>query len=168
MVNAGRSRSYGAELSLQAQLTPQWSAAASYSYTHATFKEYETGTGKDSRDYSGNYVPFIPRHTLNLTTTYRIPCADWTVFDQAYVSLSYRGAGRIYWTEGNEVSQPFYGTLNYNLGVTIGAMELTYWIQNLTDEDYLTFCFNNSSRSDAYFAQQGAPFRMGVDLRFRF
>lgn len=168
MVNAGRSRSYGAELSLRAQLTPQWSAAASYSYTHATFKEYETGTGEDSRDYSGNYVPFIPRHTLNLTTTYRIPCADWTVFDQAYVSLSYRGAGRIYWTEGNEVSQPFYGTLDYNLGVTIGAMELTYWIQNLTDEDYLTFCFNNSSRSDAYFAQRGAPFRMGVDLRFRF
>lgn len=168
MVNAGRSQSCGAELSLRAELTKRWSATLNYGYTHATFKEYETGSGENSRDYSGNYVPFIPRHTLNVTTCYYIPCAAWSFFDQAYVSASYQGAGSIYWTEQNDVSQPFYSLLSCNVGVTIGAAEIIYWVQNLTDTNFVTFCFNNSSSNTAYFAQRGAPFRMGLDLRFRF
>lgn len=168
MVNAGRSRSYGAELSLHAALTPRWSIGANYGYTHTTFVEYEAGTDGNGQDYSGNYVPFIPRHTVSLTTSYSIPCADWSFIDKAYVSASYRGMGRIYWTEQNDVSQPFYSLLSCNIGATVGIMEIIYWIQNLTDTDYVTFCFNNSTSSDAYFAQEGAPFRMGIDLRFRF
>ena len=168
MVNAGRSRSYGAEAALQAAITQNWTVAANYGYTNATFIDYKSGTGDNGQDYSGNYVPFIPRHTLCLTTTYNIPCAEGNFIDHAYLSASYRGVGSIYWTEQNDVSQPFYSLLSYNIGVTIGKAEIIYWMQNLTDTDYVTFCFNNSTRSDAYFAQRGAPFRMGVDLRLRF
>lgn len=168
MVNAGRSESYGGEVSLLARIYSHWTLTAAYGYTHATFKEYESGSEEKSRDYSGNYVPFIPRHTVNLGLRYDIPCASWSCFDKAYVSAAYSGAGRIYWTEKNEVSQDYYSLLDWNLGVTMGGLDITLWTKNLTDTEYNTFCFNNSTSTDKFFAQRGRPFRMGMDVRFRF
>ena len=39
-VNAGKSRSYGAEMSLRASLTNELNLNASYGYTYATFTDY--------------------------------------------------------------------------------------------------------------------------------
>ena len=44
----------------------------SYGYTHSTFKKYDGGTtsSEEQIDYSGNYVPFVPRHTMNAGANY--------------------------------------------------------------------------------------------------
>ena len=66
-VNAGESESYGVEANLVASLNKNLQLNASYGYTEATFVKYNAG--KDE-DYSGNYVPFVPRHTMNIGGSY--------------------------------------------------------------------------------------------------
>ncbi len=171
MVNAGRSASYGAELSLRARLGEGWTANLDYGYTHATFKDYLTrneSSQEASIDYEGNFVPFIPRHTMNLGLRYDIKCAPWSWFDKAWISANYTGAGRIYWTEQNDASQNYYSLVNWNISVTSGITEITLWSRNFLNTSYNTFCFNNSTSQDNFFAQKGKPFQLGVDLRLRF
>ena len=64
-INAGKSRSYGAEAALRASVTKELSLNASYGYTYATFTDYViTEEKKDgtpiTTDYNGKYVPFVP------------------------------------------------------------------------------------------------------------
>ncbi|MFA6872763.1 MAG: TonB-dependent receptor [Bacteroidaceae bacterium] len=174
MVNAGRSQSYGAELTLFAQLTSCWNAMLNYGYTHATFTDYKDGSittnaaGEEVvMSYDGNYVPFIPQHTLNATLRYAIPCAKDAFFQKASVGINYSGVGRIYWTEKNDVSQDFYNLWGVDFSLTKGICELSVWMKNALNTDYNSFCFNNSTSSDNFFAQRGTPFQIGFDLRFR-
>lgn len=171
VVNAGRSESYGAELSLRAKLSRGLTATAGYGYTHATFKDHlvKAATEEEAAiDYSGNYVPYIPKHTVNVGLRYDIKCASWSWFDKAWISVNYNGAGRIYWTEQNDASQKYYSLVNWNMSATVGIAEITLWSRNFLDTEYNTFCFNNSTTQDKFLAQRGKPFQLGVDLRLRF
>jgi outer membrane receptor protein involved in Fe transport len=162
MVNAGRSRSCGGEASLRAQLSTRWTLTTSYGYTHATFTDYQASVNVN---YTDNFVPFTPRHTVNAGLRYEIPCAAWSAFDKAHIGVNYQGLGRTYWTEANDASQSYYSLLDLNVGLTVGSCELTLWAKNLSDSQYATFCFNNSGSADQFFAQRGRPFRIGADLR---
>lgn len=171
VVNAGRSESYGGELSLRAKLFQDLTASAGYGYTHATFKDHlvkNAAEGEAAIDYRGNYVPYIPKHTVNIGLRYDIRCAPWSWFDNAWVSVNYHGAGRIYWTEKNDAWQNYYGLVNWNLSATAGIAEITLWSRNFLDTEYNTFCFNNSTTQDKFLGQKGKPFQLGVDLRLRF
>ena len=101
-LNAGKSHSYGAEASLRASLTSELSLNASYGYTYATFTdyvEYEKDTeGQLSvkADYNGKYVPFVPKHTLNIGGEYAITCSPRSIFDRVVFQANYNAAGRIY------------------------------------------------------------------------
>ena len=110
-VNAGKSRSLGAGISLAGAVTTNFTLTANYGYTYATFKEYVTNAkSADNKvieiSYNGNYVPFVPKHTLSLGGQYifRINPGHW--LDRIQLNANYTGAGRIYWTEQNDVSQP--------------------------------------------------------------
>lgn len=168
-VNAGKSHSYGAEASLRAALTTAFTVNASYGYTYATFKEYATNTKIDGEtqpvDYNGNYVPFVPKHTLSLGGQYmfRIPPGHW--LDRIQVNADYTGAGRIYWTEQNDVSQAFYGTLNGRLSLQKGNGQIDFWVRNALDKDYAAFYFESMGNG---FMQKGRPIQAGIELRCRF
>lgn len=73
-VNAGKSRSLGAELSLAAAITADFTLNTSYGYTYATFKDYVTNARVNGQlqeiSYNGNYVPFVPKHTLTVGGQY--------------------------------------------------------------------------------------------------
>lgn len=169
-VNAGRSRSLGVEASLRAALTARLSANVSYGLTHAVFTDYDagsTGSGAnaESVSYDGKRVPFVPRHTLNASLTHTTSFAPAAFIDRLSATVGFNGAGRIYWTEANDISQPFYGTLNARIGVQRGMVELDCWVQNILDEKYTTFYFESLGSS---LAQQGRPVHAGVDVRLRF
>ena len=70
MVNAGKSYSCGAELTLRGKAFDNrlsWTAA--YGYTHAAFKEYDDAEVVDGKEVTISYkdkrVPFVPDHTLS-------------------------------------------------------------------------------------------------------
>lgn len=62
------------------------------------------------------------------------------------LGMSYTGAGKIYWTEKNNVSQSFYGTLNGRISLQTKALQIDVWGRNLTNKDYTTFYFETMHR----------------------
>ena len=170
-INAGKSRSYGAEASLRASLTNELSLNASYGYTYATFTDYivneedKDGNLTVKADYNGKYVPFVPKHTLNIGGEYAITCKPRSIFDRVVFQANYNAAGRIYWTEQNDVSQAFYGTLNWRANLEIGDAMISFWARNFLDKDYAAFYFETMNKG---FMQKGRPAQFGIDLRCRF
>lgn len=161
MVNAGRSRSYGAEASVRAQVVDGFSVHANYGFTHATFTDYNDG----KVDYEGHYVPFVPRNTLSLGGEYGIKFSERYLLDELRFNLNFTGAGKIYWTEANDVSQKFYATVNGKISAVMGIAQIDFWARNLLDKDYSTFYFETMGRG---YMQKGRPVQAGVDLRLRF
>ena len=160
-VNAGESESYGVEANLIANLNRHLQLNASYGYTHATFEKYNAG---EDEDYSGNYVPFVPMHTLNVGGSYAFHFKDsWA--KSLTLGANLTGAGKIYWTESNHVSQDFYTNLNGYISLQTNAVTIDLWGRNLTDNEYTTFYFESMGRG---FEQRCKPFQMGVDLKFHF
>lgn len=161
-VNAGKSRSYGAEVALRTAITDAFSLNANYGYTYATFTEYEIG--KDI-NYKGNYVPFVPKHTLNAGAQYIFRIAPRHWLDRVQLNANYSAAGRIYWTEDNNASQSFYGTLNGRVSLEKGNGAIAFWIRNALDKQYEAFYFESMGNG---FMQKGRPMQLGVEVRCRF
>lgn len=160
-VNAGESESYGIEAGMNAAINRHLSLNANYGYTHATFVKYDSGEGMD---YSGNYVPFVPQHTLNIGGSYRF------LFNNSWiqsltVGANVVGTGKIYWTEANNASQKFYATLNSYLSLKTSLIQVDLWGRNLTNTSYTTFYFESMNRG---FEQHCKPVQVGVDVRFHF
>ncbi|MBR4922445.1 MAG: TonB-dependent receptor [Bacteroidaceae bacterium] len=160
-VNAGESESYGVEANLIANLNRHLQLNASYGYTHATFVKHNAG---ENEDYSGNYVPFVPMHTLNVGGSYAFHFKDsWA--KSLTLGANLTGAGKIYWTESNHVSQDFYSSLNGYISLQTNAVVIDLWGRNLTDNEHTTFYFESMGRG---FEQRCKPFQMGVDVKFHF
>lgn len=173
MVNAGHSQSYGLELSGRAVAGSHWNFNFNYGYTRATFKDYDLGT----ENLKGNRVPFVPEHTLNLGTNYKVDLPKGA-FHTLTLGLNMTGAGRIYWTEYNGEGQSqqengmpgydhqdFYSLLNASITLDSKAVQLNFWGRNLTDTQFNTFAFKSMNR---IFEQHGKPFQLGVDVRLHF
>jgi len=79
-------------------------------------------------------------------------------------TVQYTGIGKIYWTEGNDVSQDFYSLVNAKIGVTKGAFGLELWTKNLFDTRYNVFYFYSGGN----YGQQGKPAQVGATLKFEF
>lgn len=162
MVNAGRSHSYGAEFSLQYKPIDNLTLSANYGYTHATFKKYNENEDEDQNqnqdgNYAGNFVPFVPMHTMMADAAY-----TWQVGKHHLTwGVSTNGAGRIYWTEKNNAQQHFYALLGSRLKLDIRQFSFTLWGKNLTQSRHNTFYFESASRR---FVQHGSPLQVGFDF----
>ena len=164
--NAGRSRSLGAEAAVVARLTDALTLNVGYGYTRATFRDYQTLDGDDEPvNLRGRVVPFIPRHTLNVGGEYVFTLKPRSLFEHIRLNADYNAAGRIYWTEDNRASQPFYGTLNARLSLEKGLGAVAFWVRNALDKDYASFYFESMGNK---FMQRGRPVQAGVELRCRF
>ena len=160
-VNAGESESYGVEANLVASLNKNLQLNASYGYTEATFVKYNAG--KDE-DYSGNYVPFVPRHTMNIGGSYSFYFNNsWA--KSLTLGANATGAGKIYWTEANNVSQDFYTSLNGYISLKTQSVQIDLWGRNLTDNENTTFYFETMGRG---YEQRCKPLQVGVDVRLHF
>lgn len=167
-VNAGKSRSRGAEIALTATVTDALTLNAGYGYTYATFRDYVTNEKVNGElveiSYNGKYVPFVPKHTMNLGGQYTFHLRPTQWLDRIALSAHYSGAGRIYWTEQNNVSQSFYGTLNGRVSLQKGKGEIGFWVRNALNKEYATFYFESMGNG---FMQQGRAVQVGVEVRCR-
>ncbi|MCL1943600.1 MAG: TonB-dependent receptor [Candidatus Azobacteroides sp.] len=168
MKNAGRTTSYGAEVSLNG-VFDKFRTNISYGFTHATFKQYtdsiKNGDGTYSQiNYKGNYSPMAPEHTLSIAADYTFDFKN-SCIDKLIIGAQYTGAGRIYWNESNDAYQNFYGLLNGKISVVKGICQLDIWTKNVLDTDYETFYFESMGNS---FAQLGKPFQIGANFMVKF
>jgi len=175
--NAGQSESKGFELSLKYVPLQNLSLYADYGFADARFVDYEAA---EDVDYSGNHVPFAPRHTLSLGTSYVHHFGNRSLIDRLVTNIQYSGVGRIYWTESNKTTpqdgdegvalyQPFYGLVNGSVAAEKGAFSLEFWVKNLFNTDYHSFLFEASDMTTGkvnQFVQRGYPTRLGATLRY--
>jgi hypothetical protein len=87
------------------------------------------------------------------------------LIDQFTISAQFSGVGNIYWTELNDVEQPFYGTVNAKAGIRKGKVRLDLWCRNLTGAQYATFYFESLGKP---YVQKGKPFHFGAEVSIAF
>jgi outer membrane receptor protein involved in Fe transport len=158
--NAGKARSAGFDLSLTALITEELKFTTHYGFTHAVFKNYIFKDNEnDSIDYSGNFIPFAPQNTLSASAVYnKILRNKW--IDRFNIQVQYNGAGKIYWTEANDIRQDFYGLLNVRAGVNKGLFGINVWANNVLNTRYTAFYFESMQQK---LAQAGKPFTFGIE-----
>ncbi len=152
--NAGKSRSYGAELSARTRwMDNRLTVNTNYGFTHATFRSTD------------KYVPYVPKHTLSATADFRQPLNS-SVLRAISVGANIFAAGDIMWDEANTHHQDFYATLGAHLSFEFARnLNLTLWGKNLTDTSYDTFRFDSMNRR---YAQRGTPCYFGAELKVEF
>ena len=156
MTNAGRTRSSGVELSLAATIARNLQLTASYGFTDARFRRFEN----KGVDYSGKVIPYAPRHTASLRLTHTIPL-NLPSLDALVLMAGCTGAGRIYWSEANDLWQPFYVLLDCSVRLEGARWSLDLWARNATNTRYDVFYFESMGNR---FMQRGRPATVGVRL----
>lgn len=166
ITNGGKADSYGAEVSLRALIAEGLTGDLSYGFTRATFRDYRSidKASETEANYKGNFIPYTPRHTVSLGLQYT-KLLRGCLIDQLTVSAQCAGAGKIFWTEANDISQDFYATLSAKAGVRKGAVGVNVWGRNLTNTDYHAFYFESFNNS---FIQKGKPLQVGAEVTLAF
>ena len=154
MTNAGRTRSFGAEISATARLAKTLVLKGSYGYTNAKFREFVSG----GKNYAGNYIPYAPKNSLSLRLMQTVPFTSRWI-DRMILSVGVTGAGRIYWNEANDVSQPFYALLDASVRFEGKRWAVDLWCKNATNTKYDVFYFESMGNR---FLQRGRPMAGGV------
>lgn len=154
MTNAGRTRSFGVEVSATARLAKTLVLRGSYGYTNAKFKEFVSG----GVNYAGNYIPYAPKNSLSLRLMQTVPFRSRWI-DRMVLSVGVTGAGRIYWNEANDVSQPLYALLDASVRFEGQKWAVDFWCKNATNTRYDIFYFESMGNR---FLQRGRPVSGGV------
>lgn len=155
MANAGKTRSYGVEISGRWQIVKPLTLAMAYGYTNARFVEFDNGRA----DYSGKRVPYAPSNTLFAGLTWQRPLSRSLALE---LNANMRGVGSIYWDEENLFRQPFYAQLGASATLRAARWSVDLWGENLTDAQFDTFSYVSIGNR---FLQRGKPIRGGVTLR---
>ena len=156
MTNAGRTRSRGAELSLQISPRHDLDLNVAYGYTNARFLRYCSGND----DYAGKRVPYAPQHTFSAAATWSRPTGFGWLGD-VVVQAGVQGAGPIEWNEENSLREPFYALVNASIRFEHRRWSLGVWGRNLTGTDYNVFYFKSIGNE---FVQRGRPRSFGITL----
>ena len=162
--NAGKSSSKGVELSLVYAPTNSISLFSEYGFVSAKFKNYKSS----DTDYTDNYIPFAPRHTLSVGGSYSHSFNNGSFINRVTASAQYTGAGKFYWTDANDAYQSFYGLTNASVTVEKGNVALELWAKNLFDTSYNAFYFvaKDIAGTSNPLVQKGTPTTFGAKLRY--
>ena len=134
MTNAGRSRSIGIETELGWN-PGQFRSHISYAWCDARFVKFNDG----NNDYSGNRIPYVPEHTLNISAGYSFNIGGRMLDIDATLS----GAGPFNWNESGTQTEPFRLRTDSRIALVSDQWELYVQAYNLTDEDGRSFYFKS-------------------------
>ena len=156
MTNAGKTRSFGGEISAKSSPFEKFDVSLSYGYTNARFVEFRNGES----DYAGQYVPYAPQHTVAARANYEIEIPTrW--LERIVLGVGYKGVGPIYWNEENSLRQNYYSLLDGSVRFEGEHYAVELWGRNLTNTRYAVFHFESISHP---FLQMGRPRTFGVTL----
>lgn len=154
--NVGHSDSKGVEVTLSAQPINHLFIDANYGYTYARFLAGNMGK---NRNYTGNMLPMVPKHTMSLNANYSLYKVGY--IDKIMLNANLTGIGKIYWHEDNQMYQPFYTLLNLKAAFTKGHFTWEVWTKNTTSAKYMAYYF---ALPPVKMGQAGKPFCIGTSL----
>ena len=134
MTNAGRSRSLGAETEVG------WNRDGfrlqfAWSWCDARFVWFNDG----NNDYSGNRIPYIPEHTLNISAGYSIKVKDKTVD----ADVTFAGVGPFNWDESGTRQEQFRIRTGGRIALVGSGWEIYVRGENLTNARGNAFYFKS-------------------------
>ena len=157
MTNAGKTRSFGGEITVNYHPLKWFSAQVAYGYTNAKFTEFYNG----KNNYVGKHVPYAPQNTLFVGAVGNVDL-PWNWFPTLEIAADVSANGPIYWNEENSVRQNFYAQLGLSATLLNDKFSISLWGKNLTATKFDTFYFVSMGNE---FLQNGKPLRFGVTLR---
>lgn len=167
MTNAGKTRSFGVEISANTRTVSNFEFNVSYGYTNAKFREFFNGI----YDFAGKWLPYVPSNTLFLQGLYSINLKRSGLDERdnkgkksmLLLDVNFRGTGPVYWNEENDRRQNFYGLLGAAITWFYNNLEIKLWGKNLTNTDYNTFYFKSMGNE---FLQRGRGIEGGISIRW--
>lgn len=156
-VDAADAETYGVELDLLYRPTLNLTLQAGYANT--TTKRDDTADGEDEQFLAQ------PEHALTAAITYTKLVAENL---QATAHLNARYSSE---THSNGLAvQDKYGLVNARLGLSPedGNWEVSFYADNLFDEDYFTAAFSMPMQTGSVGMFPGMPRTYGTELRYRF
>jgi TonB-dependent siderophore receptor len=158
----GDQRTRGFEAELVGRLPGGLEVTGGYAYTDAELTEFREvvpfGPGPADFvivDRSGNTPPFTPEHLFHLWAFKRLPSGLGVGAKARYVSEQQIDEDNVFQVDG-------YTTLDLTGTYERGPWRLSLLLENITDEEYLTRGFTNTSVIPA----PGVSASVGVDYRF--
>ena len=152
-VNAGRSTIYGAEMDINYKATSKLDTYLALGYAKTEFKEFVSG----GVNYAGNEFAFAPKFTAALGGTYHF-VPEWFIqLDGNYTDEFF---GDVNNRESEKVDKRFL--VNARFGYENDQWAANIFVRNLTDKDYVTQIFEDSSRG--LIARTGEPRVIGVEF----
>jgi iron complex outermembrane recepter protein len=162
--NAGHSVSKGLELSARTRITRNFESVVAYGYTDAKFISHVVN---ETTEYSGNSIPYIPKHTLALQLNQTIHFRENLLTDRMKISVFYKAVGEHYWNESNSALQNAYGLLDMRVRFERKSLALEFWGKNLLNNEYSAFYFEIQQIGNKYY-QPGRPLHFGMNLSLAF
>lgn len=162
ITNAGQVRIDGAEVDVQAKVTPSITLKGGVAYTDAVFVSFKNAGGVGIH-HDGNRLPFAPRLKSSLSVEHVLPLGSV----QLRSSLGYTHTDLQYSNSNNTAVNtiPRHDLLNARVAVEGGEARrwtVALWVRNLTDKDYTTFNGTNGlQQARAIF---GAPRTVGLQV----
>lgn len=160
--NAGHSSSKGIEATLRTTTARGCGIMMAYGYTHAVFLEHRVDA---TTDYSGNSIPYVPRHTLAVQLNRSFQLKGSSLLDEIGYNLLYRGAGEIFWNEKNSHRQGYYGQMDARISFRKNIFQVDIWARNLFNTGYEAFYFEALGNK---YVQAGKPVQFGFNITCKF
>jgi iron complex outermembrane receptor protein len=129
--NAPKSRSYGAEAEINAEVTERLKLFAGAGILDAKFIDYPNALS--GQDESGNWQPLASRYSANASAQYTQPLSDGI---DLVARADYNWRSSFYWDTANNIREPAYGIVNARLGIESERWGVSLFAQNLFDEEY--------------------------------
>lgn len=158
-VNAGEARTEGVELEGTLRLADQWKISFGASYVDAALTQDAPGVGSE-----GDRLPGSPRYNFNVGFHYAFDMME----RPAFLRADYLRTGGFYnnlAATGIEIAD--YGLLNMRTGITFGSTSVEAFINNVTNEDALTWLDTVFARNDQR-ASRLRPRTLGLSVRYQF
>ena len=163
--NAGKAESEGIELEIQARLTDSFLWDLSASYVESTLSEDAPNLGPAAVE--GANLPGSADYNISLGLQYDFSLASRESFTR--VDYTYIGEYFNSFAETGAAAGGF-GQLNLKAGITFDQLTLDFFINNLTNQDGLTWVetISNSRDSEAIRAYRVRPRTVGFNLGYHF
>ena len=166
--NAGKVRSYGPELELQALPLRGLSVHTSAAWLHAEYTSFPNGGGAGV-DFTHHRTEFSPKWTVDSAIDYRRP-VQWGAIGGVDGEVSYSWRTQFFTAPSN--APQFLVGPRYLLGARLGVhdvsdrVELSVFADNLLNDIYLNT--TNRGTLGTYYGRYGAPRTLGVQLQLNF
>lgn len=168
--NAASSTIKGVELEVTGHVTPTTTLGLSYGYLDAKYNKFVYNA---SIDFSNTRMVRAPKHSVSVNAEQRITLGSNKELtlraDYSYMSDFFHepGEGNIAYGVGTPLTrEKGYGLLNLRAGMDIGAVRVTAYVTNLTNEAYRRTLLYLPNGSSVGFS--GEPRIYGASIGYHF